>query len=169
MDNSDSVRDTKGKFKKGHCMPQSYKDKQKLFWENEYKDKKVEITCLICNSIFKVYPYRKDSARCCSASCRRVITGIKNREKNQRKGYVPRLSTQGYWFMYLPDFHRSNNQGYAKLADVIYEKYHRLLNDDEVVHHKDLCKTNDHPTNLQALTSSEHSTLHQEINRKART
>ena len=42
----------------------------------------------------------------------------------------------------------------------------RYLEKGEVVHHKDLCKTNNNIENLQLLTMSEHSKLHAKVRKE---
>ena len=40
---------------------------------------KIEKFCVICGRPFSVQPYRKDTAKCCSVSCVRKYTGMKNK------------------------------------------------------------------------------------------
>lgn len=118
----------------------------------------VHKTCEVCKKVFKVYPYRAEQAKFCSNKCR--FKGVGKYISESQTTHIPRLSSQGYWFLHIPKHPRANKQGYVKMADLSFEKYHRPLKDDEIVHHKDRCKTNDHPDNLEAMDDFSHKSLH---------
>lgn len=149
-------RNNKGQFIKGSNPrenPNWIKSKKK-YWKN-YKLKRIIKICQICEKEFKVYPYRKDTALFCSGSCRGKYVG-----NIRTQNIKPRLSTQGYWFIKFPNYHRANKQGYAKMCDIVAEeKIGRQLKKNEVVHHIDKIRTNDHPDNLQVLDKREHDRL----------
>lgn len=66
---------------------------------------------------------------------------------------------------------KSSSTGYRKQFGrhehrvVAEEKLGRLLRADEVVHHIDCNKRNNHPDNLMVLTQSEHAKLHMRLNK----
>lgn len=76
-----------------------------------------------------------------------------------------RLSTQGYHFIKMPEYHRADSQGYAKVADIVAEgRLGRKLLPNEVVHHIDHDKLNDSSENLLVMDSKEHNRLHARLN-----
>lgn len=73
---------------------------------------------------------------------------------------MPRVSSQGYAFIKCHGHHRSNKQGYVKLADLVAEhKIGRHLRENEVVHHIDHDRLNDSPDNLQIMDKVEHDRM----------
>lgn len=122
---------------------------------------KIKIVCEICNKIFYVYRYRKDTARFCSGSCRAYWVG-----SERRKNVKPTLSSQGYYFIKVHGHYRANKQGYVKIADLVLEiKLGRRLKKNEIAHHINKNKTDDSPENLQLQIVGQHESLH--ANKKA--
>lgn len=79
-----------------------------------------------------------------------------------QKGY---LYLNGYRMIYLPEHPRayrsSGYNGYIYEHIVVAEDFmRRPLRSGEVVHHLDLCRDNNHPSNLLVLENSQHSKLH---------
>lgn len=67
----------------------------------------------------------------------------------------------GYIEVYAPDHPHKNKRNCVYEHQLVMEKHiGRYLEDGEVVHHKDLCKTNNSIENLQLMTNSEHTRLH---------
>jgi len=69
--------------------------------------------------------------------------------------------SRGYMYAIIPDHPCADK--YGKVNEhhyVVYEETGRLLNEDEVVHHKDRDKANNKIDNLQVMTKSEHARLH---------
>lgn len=115
----------------------------------------IEKTCEICNITFKVNNCRKLTARFCSAVCRGYGAGIKRLLSVNK-----RLSTQGYFYIKNKDYHRSNKQGYAKIADIVLEeKIGRKLEKNEIAHHVNGNRTDDTFENLEVMTKKDHDTL----------
>lgn len=113
-------------------------------------------TCEICDKEFLVSPYRAESARFCSRSCKGVWIGKVRRAKAK-----PRISTQGYYYILDKEYHRANKQGYAKVADIVAEKHFGVvLKKGQIVHHKDGNKLNDSPDNLEILETTTHNNMH---------
>ena len=74
------------------------------------------------------------------------------------------ISSEGYRFIYKSNHPYSRHNGYIKQARLRMEKeMGRYLTPQEVVHHQDLDKLNDNIENLQIMSKSEHSKLHNKI------
>lgn len=75
------------------------------------------------------------------------------------------IDTNGYVLIYTPNHHRAMRSGsfkgyvYEHIL-VAEEMLGRELYPDEVVHHLDETKTNNHPYNLLVLSRSQHVKLH---------
>ena len=92
----------------------------------------------------------------------------KNRPKNKNiycsrkcraKGYY--IDGDGYIYVSAKNHPNRNNIGYVRLHRLIVEKHiGRYLDKNEIVHHKDENKTNNHINNLEITTFSEHSKNH---------
>lgn len=149
------MRNKLGQFVKGHKQPKSTKEAIKIYWSNRPK-KRIAVNCTQCGTEFYVFPYRKEKAKFCSYSCRSIKTG-ENRVKNAKP-----ILRHGYMYIRMPSYHRAHKQGgYAKIADLVLEKkLGRNLEDFEIAHHVDGCKTNDSPENLELMTNKEHSLYH---------
>lgn len=83
--------------------------------------------------------------------------GTFKRKKNSEK----RVKTNGYILIYKPNHHRANTLGYV--AEHIYlmeKKLRRKLKDNEVVHHKNNKRDDNRLENLELMTNSQHSHLH---------
>jgi hypothetical protein len=77
-----------------------------------------------------------------------------DKNPNWRGGVI--LHTNGYWYIYKPDYHRAQGV-YAKRADLVMEeKLGRLLQPNEVVHHKNRDTTDDSVDNLEVMDDNEH-------------
>jgi len=75
------------------------------------------------------------------------------------EGHVGRIN--GYTVIYTGIKTKSETDGYYYEHDSVAEKsLGRKLRDDEVVHHLDLDRANNHPGNLLVLTKGAHSRLH---------
>lgn len=73
----------------------------------------------------------------------------------------------GYIEIYAPTHPHKNKRNCVYEHQKVMEDYlGRYLEKGEVVHHKDLCKTNNNIENLQLLTMSEHSKLHAKLRKE---
>ena len=73
----------------------------------------------------------------------------------------------GYIEIYAPKHPHKNKRNCIYEHQKVMEDYlGRYLEKGEVVHHKDLCKTNNIIENLQLLTMSEHSKLHAKLRKE---
>lgn len=72
-----------------------------------------------------------------------------------------KLSTDGYWLVYVPNHPSADRNGYVREHRHVMEQHlSRLLTAKEVVHHLDEDKLNNEIKNLEVLTNSEHARLH---------
>jgi len=151
------MRDRFGRFKKGfkHSPEALRKIKDAL---KKRPSNKAKIKCEVCGNIFETFPYRKSKARFCSRKCNKI--GVGKYISRGKETNCPILSSQGYWFLHIKDHPRANTMGYVKMCDFIFEKYHRPIKSNEIIHHKDGCKTNDHPDNLEAFDKIKHDRMH---------
>lgn len=74
------------------------------------------------------------------------------------------VKTKGYRAIYFPEHPRSWSTGYVYLHRVVMElKIGRILNEEEVVHHKDENRSNNSPDNLEIKSSqAEHAKEHKQ-------
>lgn len=71
------------------------------------------------------------------------------------------VSKGDYNYAYVPEHPNATKNGYVLEHRVVMENHlGRLLNTNEVVHHKDGNKKNNHIDNLEVLSKEEHSKLH---------
>lgn len=71
------------------------------------------------------------------------------------------ISKGDYDYALVPEHPKATKNGYVLLHRVIMENHlGRLLNDDEVVHHKDHDKKHNVIENLEVLSAKEHNILH---------
>lgn len=102
----------------------------------------------VCETCGKVFYSKKKGARFC---CRGCILW--------RGGFT--LRSNGYYWVKKRSHPKANSQGYVYLHRVVAEKkLGRLLEDWEVVHHKDRNKQNNNPENLEVLSEYDHARLH---------
>lgn len=66
-----------------------------------------------------------------------------------------------YRYAVVKEHPRASKHGYVLHHRVVMENFlGRLLNPNEIVHHKDENKLNDHPSNLEVLTAGAHASEH---------
>lgn len=84
-----------------------------------------------------------------------------NRERRHRRIHGPKKSPAGYTVVYAPEHPRADRNGYVWEHVLVMEKeLGRYLAADEVVHHIDRNKSNNDPSNLLAMTKSQHAAIH---------
>lgn len=71
------------------------------------------------------------------------------------------ISKGDYLYALVPEHPKATKNGYVLMHRVVMENYlGRVLNDDEVIHHKDHNKKNNDLSNLELLNKVEHVKLH---------
>ena len=76
------------------------------------------------------------------------------------------ISKGDYNYVYVPTHPNVTKHGYVLEHRIVMENHLcRLLNSNEIVHHKDGNKKNNHISNLEIMTNSEHSKMHSSIGR----
>lgn len=147
---------------------------------------KKELVCKTCGKKFYVWFSRLKKAipKYCSAKCygkylknqtpwnkgisakedQRLATGKRHGMygKKSPRWTGGRFMDQGYVFIWQPS-HPFNQRGYMREHRVVAEsKLGRYLAEEEVVHHINGIKTDNRIENLQVMSASEHSKLHNE-------
>lgn len=92
---------------------------------------------------------------------RNIKIAALNRWSTQANGVS--LKPNGYY-----EITRGKNKGRSVHVVIMESLIGRKLNKDEVVHHKNECKTDNNISNLELMTRSEHSILHAKMNTKIR-
>ena len=114
---------------------------------------KSEYTCDRCGIKFLRYTSemnRKNRPKAKKAFCSR---------KCMAKGYM--IDRDGYILIYAKDHPKCNARGFVREHRMEVEKHlGRHLEIEEVVHHKDRDKANNHIDNLEIMTKSDHHRLH---------
>lgn len=136
--------------------------------------KSVPRTCVKCLVVFLVRPVdvKRGSGIYCSRSCKSsatctLPTGSGTSNPNWKGGLTK--SSKGYWYVKQPSHPRAMKSGYVKRADLVLEaKLGRSLLDDEIAHHKNECKEDDSPDNLELTTIAKHERLHHPVRPKKR-
>jgi len=78
-----------------------------------------------------------------------------------------RVSTQGYVMIYAPDHPRATSNGYVFEHVLVAERHHGAVPPTAVVHHRNGCRTDNRPENLQVMTRAEHVAHHRGERRHA--
>ncbi len=135
--------------------------------DNLFSNGAVE-TCIECGSDKNLitYPYAKWKGYC--KSCMNRL------KKNGYDGVVKKVDKNGYVRLVgsgtkdMPDYEKMKGQGgIYEHHQVWFENTGHVVQDGEVVHHKDLNKRNNEFDNLQLMTDLEHKLLHADINKSS--
>jgi hypothetical protein len=96
-----------------------------------------------------------------SKKCYKCLGMKKDGTFRRKKDYEKRVKTNGYIFIYKPKHHKSNSIGYVAEHIFLMEKHlKRKLKKGEVVHHKNKKRDDNRIENLEVMTTSNHSHLH---------
>lgn len=74
--------------------------------------------------------------------------------------YRTTLSNVGYWKVYAPDCPYGEADGRVQWTHFLAWKLNFHLNKSDIVHHNDENTWNDNPSNLTAMSRSEHAQMH---------
>lgn len=159
--------------------------------EGEYRrNQNLNMVCPICNKKFHLKPYLKEKYKThyCSKHCQAIAKSIymKN-EGNHQYGLLgsknaswksdEKLTTYGYIKIRCLDHPFKDCDGFVFEHRLVAEKYllteensviinnKKYLNPTLIVHHKDFNKLNNDKNNLEIMTLSEHSILHNILHR----
>lgn len=124
--------------------------------------------CIECGSIENLITYERAKWL---GYCKRCMTRLK---KNGYAGIVKKVDKHGYIRLVgngtknMPDYEKMKGQGgIYEHHQVWYEHTGHVVQEGEVVHHKDLNKKNNEFSNLQLMTDAEHKKLHADINKNS--
>jgi hypothetical protein len=125
--------------------------------------------CTICGEPFNVKPSRHESAKTCGNACKAIRMKGNGNHQHGLRGSLnasfrggKRVDSKGYVRVLMPDHPNADAQGYVKEHILVMSQIlGRPLNTDvEMVHHKDENKINNDPSNLELMTKSRHTSLH---------
>lgn len=127
-------------------------------------------TCPICQQGF--VPKRKEQSLC-SVICRQKNNGKgrKGQLTGRRSGpYKQNMTKDGYFRMYAAKHPYANGRKDIHVHVMVMERQiGRPLHTWECVHHKNGIKTDNRPQNLELMTLSAHSRMHNTAISKTRT
>lgn len=123
------------------------------------------INCKNCNKEVKTYPSRIGRKKFCSPHCRGKFNPTQFKNGHSWVGKIKvdkQRHTNGYLFILSIDHpHKSVRNTVAEHRLVVEDAIGRYLKPEEVIHHIDGNKANNHITNLLLLPNqSEHAKLH---------
>lgn len=129
------------------------KNTQRKFCSKTCADQAMVLPLKACELCAVEYQPRSRKSRFCSRACGAKASGIA-----KRKG--PHLSARGYVIEYMPEHPMAMRTGYIQQhRRVMAEHLGRLLDPDEVVHHKNEIKTDNRPENLEVLSKAAHDRI----------
>lgn len=106
-----------------------------------------------CEQCHKTFRPKSSRVRYCGRACSAKASGLA-----KRKG--PHLNAKGYVVLYEPDHPMAMKTGYVlEHRKVAAEMVGRMLQPDEVVHHRNEIKTDNRPENLAVLTKADHDRI----------
>lgn len=141
------------------------------------KYSKVSKVCIICKKEFLVHNYRKETAKCCSLSCKSKYIQLTHPDLKKK---LPHkfgkehhhwnggrwVDPQGYIHLRLPEYPKSNPRGYYREHRYVMEQHlGRFLKRVEHVHHINGDKTDNRIENLMLFKNAkEHAAYHISVN-----
>lgn len=123
--------------------------------------------CQQCGKSFRAKPYRIGSVKYCSMKCYRKAR--KGTPLRRIEGVTVEICHRGYRHIWLPQHPSCDSEGYVSEHRLVAAAMlGRMLNDREIVHHKDGNRLNNDPSNLQVMSQSAHMKLHRNQERELR-
>lgn len=118
--------------------------------------------CEQCDKEFKVYPYRKDTARCCSIKCQKDWQKGKHHhpETEFKKGQIPHNYIGVTTNYHGRKIFRLNGKVQYNYRRLIGKYIGRELTKEEHAHHNDNDKTNDELDNFLIVNNGDHKKIH---------
>ena len=128
--------------------------------------------CVVCGKKFRTKKSHLKRRKTCSKECDRIrrktmYLGERNPNYGNRGPNNPlfkdgvKINRYGYRLIYMPDHPNAQKDGYILEHRYVMSTYlGRPLKEDEHVHHKDGNKLNNCISNLELVTRSEHTKLH---------
>lgn len=128
-----------------------------------FRSKKKKVKCLQCGKIFlaKNVVILHGGGKFCSNSCKTTFWYRSHRPHNWKGGRHP--DSSGYILTLKPDHHLADVNGYVLEHRLVMEqKIGRYLQPEEIVHHINQIRIDNHPENLLLFPNNkEHKKFHQ--------
>ena len=144
--------------KKGMSNKKFKKYLTRLYFKEKYSINKISEILGITQSATRRYVKQYDIPLYNQKTSAKLFC---SKEKNPSWNGGKHLKNNGYIEIYSPNHPYSDKRGYVYEHRLVVEKHiGRYLLPEEIVHHKDLNKTNNDISNLQIVTNSEHRKIH---------
>jgi endogenous inhibitor of DNA gyrase (YacG/DUF329 family) len=123
-----------------------------------YTTRRREKPCGYCGKVM-VLPPSRSNYNFCSYECR-ALGLIKRPLDRTHNGRPARMDQHGYVMVWEPDHPNRSLKGWQYEHRLVTEKsIGRYLASEEVIHHRDGCKSNNDPANLEIMDAKEHAAL----------
>lgn len=137
----------------------------------KFQRRRKTIRCQICHRKKEItLSHYKRNARCCSRTCHFIYQSLREYKKDKEHHCFKtgEVKTKRGYIMILRHSHpfRDKNNRVGKHRLIIERKIGRYLKKNEVVHHKNQNPSDNRLKNLQLMTKSEHTKLHNKLNKK---
>lgn len=101
---------------------------------------------------------KHDAKGYCKLHYNRFVRGCKNMSSNLIKKRGGTFHSRGYVYVYNPEYHRANKNGYVSEHILNWEKaYQRKIPKGYLVHHLNGIKDDNRPENLIIMRKGEHT------------
>ncbi len=120
----------------------------------KFRTNKIEQTCENCGKTFETVPSRiNEGGRFCNRECSNKFQ-VGDNHPCYTGGF---MDERGYWFI------RVNGKPVAEHRHVMEQHLGRELTSDEIIHHINFIRDDNDIKNLQLVTRSEHTSLHNKL------